>query len=402
MCGEYTEISNCVSNTDHQDEMHHPPQKENVDSDQTSSEIELSCDQELPDSNQLGNPMPANELERSEEQQSELNENSEEKPRHYNLRQRKPTLYNADHWNDTESNKEGTANHVKLTEQVDLECRPKHYRKLKGNCKLSPRITLGILVVLASITGISTHEHTICATADIITASDRHMDSSAELNCGRFNESGRIGRLDRQWMISRGTGSKLVLGHLCRTIEVTSRFTCDTNENRCRERRVMKYAGVTQQDCWARVVSQNWSRYDTRHISEGDFIINGVDLECTDRNDTRFIYNVVDVIIQPLGFRGDCKTDNTWKGDTHSKPTKASRLISPQSITVKQRDTQCENGIRQPKSLAPEEINALMSKGVKKVLFYERGKLCHHYLLIGIHRCTRKRNGGVFVCKVGE
>ena len=372
------ESNSNLPNTDHQDEMHNPPQKENVDSDQTSSEIEFSCDQELPDSNQLDNPMPANELERSEEQRTELNENSVEKPRCYNLRQRKPTLYNADHWNDTESNKEGTANHVKLTEQVDLDCRPKHYRKLKGNCKLSPRMALGILVVLVSITGISTHEHTIWATADIITASDRHMDSSAELNCGRLNESGRIGRLDRQWMISRGTGNELAVGHLCRTTEIISHFTCDANENRFRERRVMKYAGVTQQDCWTRMVSQNWSRYDTRLISGGDLIINGVNPECTDRNHTRLIYDVIDVIIQPLGFRGDCKTNNTRKDDTRSKPTKASKLISPQSITVKQRYTQCENGIRQPKSLAPEEINALMSKVVKKVMFYERGKLCHH------------------------
>ena len=156
------------------------------------------------------------------------------------------------------------------------------------------------LVVMALITGISTHEYIICATTDIITASDGHMDSSTKLNCGRFNESGRIGRLDRKWMISRETGSKPVLGHLCRTIEITSRFTCDANENKFREKRVMKYAGVTQQDCWTRMVSQNWSRYDTKLISGGDFIINGVDPECTDRNETRLIYDVIDVIIQPL------------------------------------------------------------------------------------------------------
>ena len=396
------ESNSNLSNTNHQDEMHNPPQKENGYTDEMSSEVELSCNQELPDGIHLGNSTPASGLDRRKEKQSEINEKPEEKPRRYNLRQRKPTLYNADHWDDTESNDEGTAGQVNRTEQVDLDCRPKHYRKFKGACNLSPKMALSTLLVMALITGISTQEYIICASTDIITASDKHMDSSTELSCGRFNESGRIGRLDRQWMISRKTGSKPVLGHLCRTIEITSRFTCDANENRFRERRVMKYAGVTQQDCWTRMVSQNWSRYDTRLISGGDFIINGVNPECTDRNDTRLIYDVIDVIIQPLGFRGDCKTNNTQKGDTHSKPTKASRLISPQSITVKQRDTQCENGIRQPKSLAPEEINALMSKGVKKVLFYERGKLCHHYLLIGIHRCTRERKGGVFVCKVGE
>ena len=59
---------------EHSDEMHIPPQQGNVDSDQMSSEVELSCNQELPDGMQLGNSLPASEVDRRKEQQSELDE----------------------------------------------------------------------------------------------------------------------------------------------------------------------------------------------------------------------------------------------------------------------------------------------------------------------------------------